>query len=130
MNNPHAGFRDNRKFVVHQMVVILVDRSRQRVFDGDHRTRGAPGFQAEEQLFEAFTRQNRRVGASQLARGFLAEGAPRALEGDGSGILLLHCELLHSAAPCQRRACASGMPSRSRTRSTLWSTRSMTVCGW
>ena len=51
----------------------------------------------------------------QLPRGFFAESAPRALEGDRIPLFFG----AHWPAPCQRCDWGSGRPSRSRTRSTL-----------
>src|SRR5689334_6666437 len=105
-----------------QVVVILVHRAGQRVLDRHYGARGAALLQRAEHVFETRARQHFDAAAEQFARGLFAERASFALECDPL-FAMFH------RAPSHRRAFAAGKPIRSRTRSTLWSTISMTLSG-
>src|SRR5271157_5039895 len=103
------------------MVVILVHRPRQRILDGHHRSGGSTLLDAAEDVFETFARQNVDSRSQQLAGGFFAEGAARALKGNrrrGRSLGPAHSHT-HFSAPSHLRTWALGMPIRSRTRSML-----------
>ena len=123
VDDAHAGLRHDRKLISDQVVVVFVDRTGQGVLDGHHRPGGAPVLEALEEVLEPWARQDLHSRTQQFARGLLAESAALSLKSDWAG------SALHFVLPSQRRTPASGRPMRSSARSTLWSTRSITVCG-
>src|SRR5215469_450100 len=110
------------------MVVVFVHGSVQGIFDGNNGSGGAAVLDAAEDIFETGTGEEFDLGTQQLAGGLFAESAAFALKGDFFARRGLFPRRFH-LAPSQRRASGRGRPSRSMIRSTLWSTRSMTVCG-
>ena len=112
MDDADAGFRHYGQFKILQVIVILVDRARQCVFDGHHRAGGAPLLDAAKDIFEPFAGNHGDIRPGEFAAGLFAEGAARSLKRDGFAARL-------HRGPSQRRTAVSGAPIRSRTRSTL-----------
>src|ERR1017187_5333018 len=124
VDDAHAGFGHDGQFEVHQVVVVLMDAAGEGVFDGHDGARGGAVLDGAEDVLKTGTGEHFSGRAAELAGGLLAEGATLPLEGDDGAAGA------HRVTPSQRRTLRSGRPSRSRTRSTLVSTRSSTVCGW
>src|SRR5215469_15840100 len=124
MHDAHLCFGENGQLEILQMVVILMYRTCQRIFDRDYRSAGLPVFHTAKDIFEASARQYGNVVAQQLPCRFFAESAPFSLKCD---FFLLRA-VLH-LAPSHLRASAAGRPSKSSTRSTLWFTISSIVSG-
>src|ERR1017187_2949573 len=120
----YAGFGHDGELVIHQMVVILMHAAGEGIFDGHHGAGGAAVFQSAEEVLKAHAGKHFHVRTAQSAGGFLAEGAALALERNHGAAGA------HRSTPSQRRTAGSGRPIKSSTRSTLWSTTSITVCGW
>src|SRR5215468_12159727 len=106
------------------MVVILVYAASECVLDRHYGTRGTPFLQIAEEVLKPCTGKDFSVGAAQIASRLFTECATLSLKGD---YLLAPS---HFFTPFQRRTSASATPIRSITRSTLWSTISITVRGW
>src|SRR5690349_24537880 len=107
-----------------------MDRAVKRVLDGNHRRLHCFPVERAKHVLEARARQHFDRRAKQPVSGLLAESAALALK--GHHFTLAAGFSFHSwvTAPSQRRAVWLGTPSRSSTRSTLWSTRSIMVAGW
>src|ERR1035437_9112551 len=132
MHDAHIGLGHNGQLEVHQVVVILVHRPRQRILDRHHRSGRAALLYGAEDVFEAFAWQNGNSRSKQFAGGFFTEGAARSLKGNRRRGRCLGPAGFHThfSAPSHLRTWASGVPIRSRTRSMVWSTLSITVWGW
>jgi hypothetical protein len=80
VHDAHASLGDDRQLEIQQVVVILVYRPGQRVFDRHDGVVDVAGRQRAENLFEPFTRLVIEAIAQQQPAGLLAEGAARRLE--------------------------------------------------
>src|SRR5579863_229999 len=106
-----------------------MDRAVKRVLDGNHRRLHSFPVERAKHVLEPRARQRFDRRAKQPVGGLLAESATFALK--CHHFTFAAGFSFHSwVAPSQRRAVWLGTPSRSSTRSTLWSTRSIMVAGW
>src|SRR5260370_39766550 len=123
MYDAHIGFCHDGEFEIHQVIVIFVNAARQRILNRHDGARGAALFQTAKQVLKPHTGKNFHVSSAKLAGGFLAEDSALALDSNDFRTAP------HRLTPSHRRTSGSAIPIRSRTRSTLWSTMSITVCG-
>src|SRR5437762_14317338 len=80
MHDSHVGFADDRKVVLHQQVVVLVNGTSEAVFDRSRRRISVTGCHRFKHLLEGATGNRVDAGAEQLSCGVLAEGSAFALE--------------------------------------------------
>ncbi len=80
MHDPHVSLADYAHVKVKQMIVILVNRSGQSIFNGDDRVVDLAAAQSTENLLEFRKRHDFDFVTEKLAHGFLAESSESALK--------------------------------------------------
>src|SRR5258708_4401811 len=140
MHHADIGLRRDLERVLEEQIVVIVNRSCQRILQGKNGGIHLAGLQSGEHLVESLVGNRLGLQPQKLPNGLLAEGAKLSLKSYSFG--LLRCPCRHHRFPwsprlpwsprfpSQCRASAAGVPASASTRSTLFSTISATVLGW
>src|SRR5437762_13595475 len=89
MDDANAGLPDDRQFMMQQVIVVLVNRTGQGIFDGNDSSLYFLFTQISEYIFETLAGQHAHLSPKQPPRSLLAEGSPLTLK--RSYVLGRHC---------------------------------------
>ena len=81
VNNPNIQLANNVQTMFQKKIIVLMDASRQRVFDGDNSKTGNSFFYLPEHQVKRLARRQMNLIAKKSSRGNFAVGASLALKG-------------------------------------------------